>query len=224
MPNNSKQNGQKNIDEVQLIKEELPGFDETKVGLSRLLFLDMSSSCTGYAIAEVDFAHKSAKFLNAGAIWFDKDWDNQEKYHYIFNAVTNYFNIISKIDYCIAEAYMINHKRMSGCLVGPELHGVLQVALAEIGIKYRNIPVQTWRKHLGIKKDPEGDFKLPVKRKLEEYVKLPATVPSNITKMHRAFPDDISDAMGIGLGFLMKLGIKNFNLKDIKFQEEIGLL
>lgn len=224
MPNNLNKNGQPPTEELQHIEEELPGFDETRVGDARLLFLDMSSNCTGYALAEVNFKTKRANFINCGAIWFSKDWDNQEKYHYIFNAITNYFNVVGKIDYCVAEAYMINSKRMSGCQVGPELHGVLQVALAEIGIKYKSVAVQTWRKHLGIKKNSEGDFKNPCKLKIEEYVKLPETITSNITKVERTFPDDISDALGIGLGFLIKLGIKNFNLKNMKFQENIDLV
>lgn len=201
--------------------EELPGLDQTKVGNARLLFLDLSSTCTGYSLVEIDFEHKKAEFLNCGAIWLNKDWDNQQKYHYIFNAITNYFNIVGRIDYCVAEAYMINSKKMMGAAIGPELHGVLQVALAEIGVKYKNILSQTWRKQLGIKKNSEGDFKIPTKLKVEEYVTLPETIISNITGHERTLPNDVTDALAISLGFLTKINVTNFNFKNLKFQERI---
>ena len=47
--------------------------------------MDLSSSCTGYTLVKVDFEGKKAAFVNTGAIWFSSQWDNQEKYHYIFN-------------------------------------------------------------------------------------------------------------------------------------------
>lgn len=218
------------LNDVEQLKKEL---DEkgAKVGSVNVLFLDLSSSCTGYSLVQVDFEGKKAKFINSGAIWFDDSWTNQEKYHYIFSAVTNYFNIVGQIDLCVAEAYMINSKKLMGSQVGPELHGALQVALAEIGVKYFTILPQSWRSALGIKPNvsvnskgkKEKDFKGPTKTFVTNLAPIPAQIESNITKNQRTTPNDVYDAIAVGLGFLSKMGIKNWNLKDMQIQVPIDL-
>lgn len=197
---------------------------EQKVEYINILFLDLSSSCTGYSVVGLDFVNKKAIFKKSGAIWFNPDWKNQEKYHYIFSAVTNYFNIVDQIDFCVCEAYMLNPKKRMGSLVGPELHGAVQVALAEIGVTYMTMPVQTWRKHLGVKKDSTGDYKQPTKVQVEKFVTLPAEVKSNITGSTRALPNDLVDSLGIALGTLKKWGISNFDFSKIEFQSDIGVV
>lgn len=208
------------MEDLEKLKKELEN-DAIKVSDVNLLFMDLSSNCTGYCLVKTNFENKSAKFVNAGAIWFDPDWKNQDKYHYLYNAITNYFNIVGQVDYCIAEAYMINTKRLMGCQVGPELHGALQVSLAEIGVKYSTVPVSTWRKMLGIKKNSEGDFKEPTKILVEQYVDLPEKVSSNITGGERNLPNDLTDAIAIALGSLKKLGIDKYDFKEMKIQEKL---
>src|SRR5215469_5449028 len=187
-----------------------------KVEEVNFLFLDLSSTCTGYSLVQLNFRAKSAKFINSGVIWFDDSMSNQDKYHYIFNAVTNYFNIVGQIDFCVAEAYMINRNKMMGAQVGPELHGALQVALAEIGVKYSTILPQTWRSQLGIKPvvgvnskgKKERDFKTPTKNYIDSKISnVPQSVKSNVTGNLRQTPSDLYDALAISLGFLNKLGI-----------------
>lgn len=218
------------LDSIDQLKESLDAKGVT-LGAVNVLFLDMSSTCTGYTLAKVDFEHKKATFLNTGAIWFQDDMSNQDKYHYIFSAITNYFNIVGQMDLCVAEAYMINSKKKMGSQVGPELHGALQVALAEIGVKYWTILPQSWRAALGIKADvtlnnkgvKEKDFKTPTRNYVSKIATIPSQVESNVTKNLRNTPDDIFDSMAIAMGFLTKLGITKWDCKDLKVQEPIDM-
>lgn len=211
------------VDQIQDL-DSLKDIFQQKVESITILFLDLSSNCTGYTVVQLDFVQKKAKFKKSGAIWFNPDWKNQEKYAYIFNAITNYFNIVDQVDFCVCEAYMLNPKKRMGSLVGPELHGAVQVALAEIGVTYMTMPVQTWRKHLGVKKDSEGDYKNPTKLEVEKYVQLPVEIKSNITKSVRALPNDLVDSLGIALGSLKKWGIDSYDFSDIEFQSDIGVV
>lgn len=206
-----------NTDEVTKIFED-------KVGDTSILFLDLSSSCTGYTIVNLDFVNKTAKIKKSGAIWFNNDWKNQEKYSYLYNAIVNYFNIIDQIDFCVCEAYMLNPKKRMGSLVGPELHGAVQVALSEIGVTYMTMPVQTWRKHLGVKKDSTGDYKKPTQTEIEKLVTLPTEIKSNITGSMRTLPNDLVDSLGIAIGSLKKWGITKFDFSNIEFQADIGVI
>jgi Holliday junction resolvasome RuvABC endonuclease subunit len=210
-------------DQIQDL-DSLQQIFEHKIEEIHILFLDLSSSCTGYTVVKLDFLNKKATFKKAGAIWFNQDWKNQEKYAYLFNAIVNYFNIIDQVDFCVCEAYMLNPKKRMGSLVGPELHGAVQVALAEIGVTYMTMPVQTWRKHLGIKKDASGDYKNPTKIEIEKYTTLPTEIISNITGSTRALPNDLVDALGIAAGSLKKWGINNLDFSKIEFQSDIGVL
>ena len=104
------------------------------------------------------------------------------------------------------------------------MHGVLQVALAEIGVTYSTIPVQTWRKFLGVKKTSEGDFKIPTKEAIKKYVDIPDKIESNVTGNLRATPFDVTDSLGIAIGSLKKLGFENLDFSDLKIQENIDIV
>jgi len=219
------------VKDIEQLKQELEKTGH-KVEDVNFLFLDLSSTCTGYSLVRVNFKHRSAEFLNSGVIWFDDSMTNQDKYHYIFNAVTNYFNIVGQIDFCVAEAYMINRNKMMGAQVGPELHGALQVSLAEIGVKYSTVLPQTWRSQLGIKPNvsinskgkKERDFKTPTKAFVDSKAKnIPAQIKSNVTGNLRQTPSDLYDAVAISCGFLNKLGISTWNFSKLKIQESIQL-
>ena len=69
------------VDQIQDLNS-LQDIFEQKVENITILFLDLSSNCTGYTVVELDFIKKSAKFKKSGAIWFNQDWKNQEKYAY----------------------------------------------------------------------------------------------------------------------------------------------
>jgi Holliday junction resolvasome RuvABC endonuclease subunit len=219
------------INDIEQLKKEIESKGQQVTDVN-VLFLDLSSSCTGYVLVSVNFEKKSAKFITTGAIWFDDSWKNQEKYHYVFSAIVNYFNIVGQIDLCVCEAYMINRNKLMGSQVGPELHGAVQVALAEIGVKYYTILPQSWRKALGItpnvsinaKGKKEKDFKTPTKNfVLQQAPHIPPQIQSNITGNNRTTPTDVYDAMAVAMGFLNRLGVSKWDCKDLQIQTPINI-
>lgn len=197
---------------------------EHKIEDVNLLFLDASSTCTGYCVVNVNFKTKKCNVKNAGAIWLP-DTDHQEKYAYIHHAILNYFNIVEQIDYIVAEQYSINPKKMVGALVSVELHGVIKVAAAEMGVKVKTFPPQSWRKELGAKREPNNsDWKIPVKNKILEMVDVPETVTSNVTGKERQTPSDLFDAVGLAIGFLRRIGLPNITFNGTEFQTHVGVL
>jgi Holliday junction resolvasome RuvABC endonuclease subunit len=190
---------------------------------SNLLFLDISSSCTGYSIFQVNFETKKAVLRSCGAIWLP-DVSHQKKYAYLYNAITVYFNIIEKVDFIVAESYAINKDRMMGVMVTPEAHGACKAAAEECGMSFITFTPQSWRKELGVKKTITGDYKQPCKEKVLEYVQIPEKLVSNITHNERQTPSDIYDAIGLGIGFLKRLINPVFICSGTKIQGHVGVL
>jgi len=211
------------VNSISDLEKELEKNGQVLEGI-RVLFLDISSSCTGYAIANLDFKSKSADFQRAGAIWLDPDWSHQEKYSYMFNAIVNYFWVAEAIDYIVVEQYSINPNRMMGVNVVPEMQGAIKTAAWENGVKVSSILPQTWRSQLGIKKDSSGDWKGPTKLKIAQYTQVPIESESNLTRKLRATPSDLYDAMAVGMGWTKKLGFdeSKWKFNNIKFNTHVG--
>jgi Holliday junction resolvasome RuvABC endonuclease subunit len=211
------------MQDLEEIKKEL---DSKAVIIEdvNVLFLDISSSCTGYSIANCNFSKKIANFTDSGCIWLDSNWSHQEKYSYMFNAVLVYFEVIKRIDYIIVEQYSVNPKKMMGINVVSEMQGAIKTAAWENGVKVGSILPQTWRSVLKIKKNSEGDFKEPTKNKVLEYVSIPEKVISNITKGERNTPSDVYDALAIGIAWLIKYNFKHLSFKDLEINSHIGAL
>jgi hypothetical protein len=189
-----------------------------------ILFLDVSSTCTGYSIINLNFHSKEAKLTKAGAIWFDPNWSHADKYSYMFHALVTYFWIVEKIDYIVVEQYSINPKKMAGVHVVPEMMGVIKVAANENGVKVDSILPQSWRKLLGIKKEND-DWKLPTKNKVLETVpNIPEESISNITNNTRRTPFDLYDAIAIGLAWVGKVGFTRVSASQVKFNQHVGCL
>jgi hypothetical protein len=189
-----------------------------------LLFVDLSSSCTGFASAEVNFHTKTAKFTSAGSLWIPKI-EQEHKCSYMYNAFVNYFNIVTRTDFVVMEKYSINPKKMMGVLVTPELHGAVKAALSEAGIKFSYVYPQSWHSGLDIKKDKANkDWKGPTKQKVLEYVQVPEKVTNNLTHKERNTSSDIYDSIAIGIYFLQKLNIKNLDFSNITWQPHVGVL
>jgi len=196
-----------------------------------ILFLDVSSTCTGYAVMKVDFTKKSSQLKTAGAIWLNnKKWEDQEKYHYISNAITGYFWIVQGVDYIVVEQYSVNPKKMVGVQVLPEITGAIKAAAQENGVKVGSILPQTWRFQLGIKpivtKNSKGnnvrDYKTPTKDKVNETYDVPDTSISNMTGKERTTPSDLYDAIAIGLGWLKKYGLDKITYGEVEYNPHIG--
>ena len=211
------------IDNIDSLKEDLEVKGQ-KVDKINILFLDISSACTGYSIASVDFTTKEVNFTYSGAIWLNPDWSHQEKYNYMFHAVSNYFWVVMGIDYIVVEQYSVNKKKMMGINVVSEMQGAIKAAAWENGVKVSSILPQTWRSRLGIKKNAQGDFKEPTKVKVRTYVQVPDNSTSNITGVERQTPNDLFDAIAIGLGWLVKIGFDDtkFKFDKMKFNPHVG--
>lgn len=213
-------------EELKKIQAELDEKGAVKVGDSKFLFLDVSSTCTGYTIASLDFPNKRASIEEAGVLWFSDKWDHQEKYSYIFNAIMTYFEVVKHVDFIVHEAYSINRDRMQGTLVLPEMIGAIKVAAAENSIKVRDIHPQSWRKQLGVRpivENDKKDFKTPTKNAILKLVAVPEQSQSNITGQERTTPSDMYDSLGIAYGWLTSYGF-SVTFKKTEFNTHIGML
>lgn len=214
----------KKVENIQDLKNRLHVEKHLEVGSSNILFLDISSSCTGYVIAALDFKTKKIEFKAAGAIWLDPKWSHQEKYNYMFNALCNYFWTVRAIDYIVVEQYTINSKKMMGVQVVPEMQGAIKAGAWENGVIVDSILPQSWRSTLGIKRNEKKDYKEPTKEKILEYVEVPEESVSNITRANRKTPSDVYDAFGVAIGWLLRLGFeeKNMDFSQVKFNSHVG--
>lgn len=214
--------------EVEKAKKQ-KGITELKIKTVNVLFLDVSSTCTGYAIASMDLGDRSQPVVikKAGNLWFGSDWDHQTKYSYIFNAILTYFEIVEQVDLIIHEQYSVNKDRMSGVMVLPEMIGAIKVAAKENGVKVDSIPPQTWRAQIGLKPvvntAGKKDYKGPCKDIMNKLFKnIPEEVTSNITKKNRATPSDLYDALGVSLGWLKKNGYSKIVYDKLEYNQHIG--
>lgn len=206
------------------------GIPEVLIKNVAILFLDVSSTCTGYTVATLNLGDKAGlvTIKRSGCLWFGSDWDHQTKYAYIFNAVLTYFEVVEQIDLLIHEQYSINKDRMAGVMVVPEMIGAIKVAAKENGVRVDSIPPQTWRAQIGLKpvlKDGKRDYKTPCKDIMNKlFGKIPDEVISNITKKLRATPSDVYDSMGVCLGWLKKNGYRNIDYSQVEYNSHIGSL
>lgn len=228
VPSNSKQTGTVSTD-LDSIKEELGTEKVTNVNV---LFLDISSTCTGYAIASVNFETKTAEMTKAGCLWFDDSWSHQEKYLYAFDAIQNYFWVVEKVDFIVVEAYSVNPSKMSGVNVVSEMQGSIKTAAQSNGVKVTSMLPQSWRSILRIKPNVAPgkngknvrDYKLPTKECVLTYMSVPDKVTSNITGNLRTTPSDVYDSLAIALAWLKKFGIQHIHAKKVVFDGHIGVV
>jgi len=217
--------------DINTIQEQLTE-NEIPLGDCTFLYLDVSSTCTGYVVTGLDFLKKKAYIKSAGVIWFNPKWTHQEKYHYLFSAIVNYFWIVENVDYIVHESYAINTNQKQGIMVVPEMIGSVKVAAWENGVRVDDIPPQTWRSQLGIKPNiiqkpgqkAKREYKLPTKIYVEKFMDVPETSISNITNKERKTPSDLYDAVGVCLGWLKKYGFKINKPRDYKFNNHIGIV
>ena len=165
-----------------------------------ILFLDISSTCTGIVVAS-----KEGKIVHhkIDAMWFEKDEIMDQKCRRIYRTVIN-IDADFKLEQVVFERYSANMNRRSGMLVCPMLQGAVLAAIGKLEIKYDEITPQTWRKNCGIKKGKgEGNnkWKIPTKEYFDKKMIIPEKIESNITGKLRQTPFDLYDALGICEGF-----------------------
>ena len=172
------------------------------------LFLDISSTCTGYVIADV--ADK-ATILEAGAIWFAKGDSVAKKCQKIRDFIVDQAEYgigdgpLTKV---VFERYSFNTKNPNGSLVCPQMQGAVMVGCEDIAAETDQIPPQTWRKNCGLKKKRHEDWKVVVQDYFRSKWKLPEKIESNVTGNMRTTPSDYFDALGVCEGYCRGLGLE----------------
>jgi len=212
--------------------------DKVYIDKTRIVFLDQSSNCTGFAIWSIDYNKKLATLESAGPLWFNDKWGIGKSLAYFFNALRSYIFIVQGgVTEVIAEEYFFPvGSKVMGSTVIPKFLGVAQLAAADEdpSLDYTEISASSWRGLLGVKPDKiplmdkEGkpvldkrgnqkykrDYKEPVKRYVKQFIKVPEKFTSNITKNERATPSDLFDSLGMSLAVLQSRGITNFKTAD----------
>ena len=225
---------------MKLNQEQLDNAPETDLGDSHRLFLDMSSSCTGYVIAKLE--GRKCTIARAGVIWFGDKWENGQKYFHLQDCITSDFYVVNAITDVIYESFHVNPKQVGNSLVVPEMIGAMKACLYDIAsmpLGCEDISPTTWRSILGIKplKSPmlnkngvqektkagkpryNNDWKTPVINYIDTMFdnSIPKRLKSNITGNFRATPNDLYDAMGICIAWHRKLGAQEFVIADNAF-------
>lgn len=219
---------------VEEIKQELEENGQ-RVDSVNVLFLDVSSACTGYCVASVDFNKKNASINKAGAIWLNDNWTHAAKFSYLGNSISNYFWVVEKIDYIVAEQYSVSGKKQQGTLVVPEAIGAIKAYSHDTGgINIETILPQSWRSILGIKPesfvDKHGrnrrDYKKPTKEEVKNRLstEIPEKMISNITNKERNTPTDVYDAIGLSLAWLNRLNFRHIDTNNVTFNHHLGVL
>lgn len=219
--------------DIEQMKENAP---ETQMGDSYRLFLDMSSSCTGYVCAKMEA--RKVTISRLGVMWFENDVPNGAKYHQMHQAVGEFYSINAITD-IIYESYHVNPNQMGNSLVVPEMIGAMKAACHDVWgmpIGYEDMSPTAWRGVLGIKPiktpklDKKGvqkktktgrlqydrDYKTPTKAYLDKMFdnQIPHQLKSNITGNLRSTPSDLYDALAVCVAWHKKFGCDEFLIKE----------
>lgn len=221
---------------MKLEQDVLDSSPEISADESYRLFLDMSSTCTGYIVAKME--GRKCLISRAGVMWFPSDCPNGLKFHQMHQAVGEFYTVNAITD-IIYESYHVNPKQVGNSLVVPEMIGAMKAACHDIWgmpIGYEDMSPTAWRGKLGVqpiktpKLDKSGnplytktgkpifdrDFKTPVINYMDKLFdnQVPKMLKSNVTGNLRSTPNDLYDAFGVCVGWHKKFGCDEFVLKD----------
>ncbi len=210
------------------------------IGDSHRVFLDLSSTCSGYAIARMEGS--KCTIVRVGAVWFGDDWSHGRKYAYMHSLISNEFYVTNAITDIIYEKYSIDVNQMNNCLVVPEMIGAIKAAAFDVSsepLGVEDIAPTQWRKILGImpdttpKMNKDGtpqltkrgvqkvskEWKQPAVRFVDTMFpgQVPKKIISNVTGNLRGTPHDLYEAMCICMAWHKKFGVKNFVVAEGAF-------
>jgi len=209
------------------------------IGDSHRVFFDLSSTCSGYAVAKMQGS--KCTIVRAGAIWFGDSWSHGQKYAYMHSFVSNELYVVNAITDIIYEKYSIDIKQMNNCLVVPEMIGAIKAAAFDVSsepLGVEDIAPTQWRKLCGIKPDktqkmkdglPEltksgkpkytNDYKQPAIRLIDKMFpnQVPKKIISNVTGNVRGTPHDLYEALCITVAWHRKFGVKDFEIDKQAF-------
>ena len=222
---------------MKVKQEVLDSAPEVEMGEANRLFLDISSTATGYCVAS--FSGRTCTISRFGVMWFPADVPNGQKYYQLQQAVGEFYTVNAVTD-IIYESYHVNPNQVGNSLVVPEMIGAMKAACHDVfgmPISYQESSPTDWRGRLGIKpiKTPkidkngnqvlsgksrrpafDRDYKTPTKDLVNSIIPnaIPDKLISNITGNARSTPSDIYDAVAICLSWHKKFGCDQFILKD----------
>jgi hypothetical protein len=225
---------------MKVKQDILDAAPETDMGNSYRLFLDLSSSCSGYSIARME--GRKCTIVRAGAMWFPSDCPNGQKYYQMQQAIGEFYTVNAITD-IIYESYHVNPNQVGNSLVVPEMIGAVKAACYDIfgsPIGIEESSPTDWRGRLGIKaiKTPkldkagnptfrksrsgrmmevvERDYKTPVIELVDNLFpgQIPKQVKSNVTGNARSMPNDFYDSMAICISWHKKWGCSEFILQE----------
>jgi hypothetical protein len=161
-----------------------------------ILFLDISSTCTGYCLAE------DGKIVDIGAHWFESKYSIAQKCAEM-NAWVDWHIEYSAVNRIVYERYSFNMKNPNGALACPHIQGAVLAAGAGLGDNslLEDITPQTWRKHCGLKKAKTENWKEVTEAHFRAIYDIPDKIESNVTGKLRKTPSDYFDALGICIGW-----------------------
>jgi Holliday junction resolvasome RuvABC endonuclease subunit len=203
------------------------------------LFLDLSSSCSGYTVAKM--SGRKCIISRAGAMWFPSDCENGQKYYQMQQAVGEFYTVNAITD-IVYESYHVNPNQVGNSLVVPEMIGAMKAACYDVfgmPIGVEECSPTSWRGILGIKaiKTPkldkqnnpvfrksragrmmevvERDYKTPTINYVDKLLdnQIPKMLRSNITGKERATPNDLYDSLAICIAWHRKMGCTEFVLQ-----------
>lgn len=210
------------------------------IGDSYRVFFDLSSTCSGYAIARMNGS--KCTIVRVGAVWFGDSWKHGQKYAYMYNLVCNEFYVTNAITDIIYEKYSIDINQMNNCLVVPEMIGAIKAAAFDVSsdpLGVEDIAPTQWRKILGIVSDKtpklnkdgspmvnragkpkySNEWKQPAVRYIDKMFsgQVPQKIISNVTGNLRGVPHDLYEAMCICIAWHKKFGVKEFVVEEGAF-------
>jgi hypothetical protein len=225
---------------MKLAQETLDSIQETDMGESTRLFLDISSTCTGFVISKME--GRTCTITRMGVMWFPSDCPNGQKYYQLQQAIGEFYSIDAITD-IIYESFHVNPSQVGNSLVVPEMIGAVKAACYDIfgmPIGIEDFSPTAWRGRLGVqpiktpKLDKNGkhihtakgtpqfdrDFKTPVINYMDKLFnnKIPKMLKSNITGNMRSCPNDLYDALGICVGWNKKFGISEYIIAENAIQ------
>lgn len=209
----------------------------------RLLALDPSASCTGWALYE------DGTIVKAG---FSPPFNGKtegERYALAYAWLNSLLlRLKTPLDLVLMEGYFFSKRFSTGVNIGPELRGVFKLLLYSLGLTHQTVDPAEWKRRLIEKATPDiiKDLDMPrvrsdaskivrwkkgLKRKFGKTkskklmttialtklfnVELPKKIANKITNRTVNFKFDVSDAIGILVGHLLKQ-----EKTDIKFDIE----
>jgi len=179
---------------------------------NNIAFLDLSSTCVGYAIGNWEL--RNAEIIDVGIMKWKNKVSHGEKYIHLMRKITNEWAIYHNIGSLVIERYSINPKRMMGCLVCAELHGVCKAAAYEIvpPLDIALVTPNQWKKL--VVGHGRAD-KSQVKKKIRELYpeKIPPKIINPATGKIIRTPSDLFDAVAIATYWFKEAGCENIEFK-----------